>query len=924
MRNYILHLIIFIVLCPLHTSARLWNQHWRNITLKDGLAGLTVTDFAQDQSGMMWIATSNGISLFNGSSIFTYPLPRTSEGVPSYTYEIALDTKGNVYAATRGGIYKLERYSKSFQRIVPEIGSSECLLPYGDKLYVGNHDGLYIIDKNLKVKKLRSPYRSADIDFAVRCIRKDDKGNIWFSTASAINWINPHDGKIQYKMLNIPTGLSRFDISHGRLFLGTKNHGLYIYDPTTGKTEKIENAGNVIANVKSNSNGQVAVASNGNGAYIIDGKSGKVISHYAADETDGRKIPDNGVYVMFCDNGNRKWIGMYNMGFGYTYGKNALVHRYTSDDFTGEDVNVVSSYISGKEKIITTNGGFYFLDGSTGKSRFLDTKPFNMQILNHVEKKGSLYYIGSYDNGIITFNPQSGRMQRIGSDRRLSYVSVSSMTKDPKGSLWITTSEGLFRIMPDGRVKNYNEFNSKLFSGARNIVFDDDGNGWTGTTKGLCMYIPTSDIIKNSDFPKGFWNDSPNLTLHKSHNKRIIASYQTNLFYTDYLMTKFGRIDLPEGILDEYCNSFVDDMRGHYFLASEKGLFVLNYSLDNYQYIGQNAGLDCNKINSLNVGQDGKLWISTDNGLFYINTADIGSNKQTASILPDKLSIGGNDLLPEQLLRVCDRKELPIGWNFVSDKVVFKPLTDNFGNTEGMVYNYQIDNGKWKMVNIGKAISLGSLSLGTHQLRLRVAGCNTVTTYTLRVYPNKMAWAELLLLILAIGLLLWWRRYHKRTNLLLKEHQETERALINEAEDLKEEEERDAKLIESEGRKKYSKSNISDEELAKTAQAMDSLMKEKKPYLDKELKMSDVASTLGTTPSTLSQVFTLYLKENYYDYVNKFRLEEFKQKIHDGAMKHYTITAISEQCGFRKTAFFSTFRRMEGMTPTEYIRKIRK
>ena len=60
---------------------------------------------------------------------------------------------------------------------------------------------------------------------------------------------------------------------------------------------------------------------------------------------------------------------------------------------------------------------------------------------------------------------------------------------------------------------------------------------------------------------------------------------------------------------------------------------------------------------------------------------------------------------------------------------------------------------------------------------------------------------------------------------------------------------------------------------------------------------------------------------NYYEYINRYRLEEFKRQVDEGACSKYTITALSERCGFKKSSFFSTFRKVEGMTPTEYLRR---
>ena len=120
---------------------------------------------------------------------------------------------------------------------------------------------------------------------------------------------------------------------------------------------------------------------------------------------------------------------------------------------------------------------------------------------------------------------------------------------------------------------------------------------------------------------------------------------------------------------------------------------------------------------------------------------------------------------------------------------------------------------------------------------------------------------------------------------------------------------------------KYEKARIDEKEMERLFLRMDKYVSEAKPYLNKELKMSDIASTLGVSASQLSQVFSLHVKEPYYDYINAYRLEEFKRLVAEILHKHLTVAALCEQCGFKKTSFFSTFRKVEGMTPTEWIQK---
>lgn len=178
-----------------------------------------------------------------------------------------------------------------------------------------------------------------------------------------------------------------------------------------------------------------------------------------------------------------------------------------------------------------------------------------------------------------------------------------------------------------------------------------------------------------------------------------------------------------------------------------------------------------------------------------------------------------------------------------------------------------------------------------------------------------------------------WYRYHKNTKVLLEERNEIEGALmeveLQQQQAEMEDEERRIKSEESNSdaspnTPKYARVKIDEEEFAEIAQRMKSYIEESRCYTNPELKMSELAEELGMSSSKLSQVFSLFVKENYYEFINKYRLAEFKRLIEEGEYKKFTLTALSEKCGFKKSSFFSTFRRVEGMTPTEYMKKVKK
>lgn len=113
---------------------------------------------------------------------------------------------------------------------------------------------------------------------------------------------------------------------------------------------------------------------------------------------------------------------------------------------------------------------------------------------------------------------------------------------------------------------------------------------------------------------------------------------------------------------------------------------------------------------------------------------------------------------------------------------------------------------------------------------------------------------------------------------------------------------------------------LNEEEARKVMEALKEYMEKSRPYLNVDLKQSEVAAAIGCSAYILSTVFTHYLKVGYYDFINGYRVEEFKQAIKEGKHQKYTLVTLAEKCGFKsKTSFFRTFKKFTGFTPNEYI-----
>ena len=80
---------------------------------------------------------------------------------------------------------------------------------------------------------------------------------------------------------------------------------------------------------------------------------------------------------------------------------------------------------------------------------------------------------------------------------------------------------------------------------------------------------------------------------------------------------------------------------------------------------------------------------------------------------------------------------------------------------------------------------------------------------------------------------------------------------------------------------------------------------------------------IGTSTQTLSQIFNVNLKTRYYDFVNEYRIDEFKRLVSSNEKDRYTLKALAGLCGFSSyTTFFRAFKETTGITPNEYMQQV--
>ena len=692
------------------------------------------------------------------------------------------------------------------------------------------------------------------------------------------------------------------------------DHGLLCFDISTGEfKENIIDLGcNVIMSLSSDEKNLLYIGTDGNGVHFVSANNMKIVRSFCYESGNKQAIRSNSVYALLVDREGVIWIGFYQLGLDYTLYQSGLFSTYAYlPYFDSKEMPVRAIAVSKDEKLIGSRNGLFYIDEKKQRFKSFKVPELRSNMILCIYAFEGKYYIGTYGGGIYILNPSTLTLSDFETADLKSTPflkgHVFCIKSDDEGSLWMATSMGLYCYRDGKQIRHYTTENSKLpGENVYDICFDSTRKGWICTENGLCIWDPSTNSLKSDMFPEGFIHKDKIRTVYEDSNHELyFLPDKGAIFISDLSMNHFRRMQSGTPLDGKDAMFIIEDHEGWLWIGTNLGLYRYDKKGNFIPYnfvdgLPSSIFITCFPV----IDEEGTMWFGNSKGMIYLTSEQNGRKaKWHYPVAITDVLVNGKQSVYAKMSRENNVYKIKLEADQRNLTIRFSGFT--YSEPAYMSYKCKMEgiDSDWQLLSGQSEITYYDLLSGNYQFRIhRVDDPESEICLMVTIAPrfNAVMWSVTVLVILIITLAyIYYRRRMKRNNLI--QSKEKQQPVIEE---------------------KYRKSNVTEEECRRLAGELELLMQRDRLYVNPNLKIADLAAILNVSTYTLSYLFNQYLDKNY---LNDYRIEEFKRLVDKDEYSKYTLTALAELCGFSsRTSFFRYFKKVIGITPNEYIRSIGK
>lgn len=758
------NIIVFFLFC---FSSLLYSAvspyFFSSLKLEEGLSQLTVIKILQDRKGFMWFATRNGLNRYDGTSFTVYKHNNSDSLSLSNNHVTALaeDKYGTLWIGTMNGLNRLELSEDRMisynglpdaQQIpVYKAWVSALYVDSRDQLWVGIGSGLYRYD--YETKTFLPVFLGDELKGQqIMVIREDRHGNLLVGTSGKglyvcdpqMNILAHYSADTASDMLTGNHISAAYEDDFGHLWIGTRGAGLNRIDMKTRQVTRYTEANselnhNAIRTIEPY-NGKLVIGTF-NGLNLVDPETCTFSKFINFDEHKGG-LSHFSVFSSYVDKANTLWIGTYAGGISYN---NSLNNR-----FSFYDLRVTSHLYFGIFAMMAYQPDHTLWIASEGRGLLsfdLETETFDHFLLDpssNIQPRNERNMIKSVlmEDNVIWCGTQLGTLYKFDTKTKkftLFYsfnkeVSIYTINRCSDGLLWLgtTDSNGITFLDAKGNWVKKDSI-STYFPSVRSFQEIRKGVYLVGThAGGLICY--SSETGKHEIFGTIYegnhklFNDQVTC-IEKDQSGRIwVGTYGGGFCLFDEEKGIVDWLTTSNGLSDDNISSIIAGNDGKIWLSTGNGISAYDPESRLFtNYIGKSE-IPVNEF-SLKGGiklPDGRIFFSGSNGIVSFYPDKLKENRFIPPVVLTTLTVNNKSILPGDASGILD-KTLDYTSRFVLDhnqnnfSIGYAALSYLFSNQNRYAYKLEGYDTDWNDAGSRKEAFYTNLKPGHYVFHVRAA-----------------------------------------------------------------------------------------------------------------------------------------------------------------------------------------------------------
>ena len=738
MRNHFGHIILLTVALSLLSCTR---QEASDVSAREShkivhsLPNSSVSCFAEDDYGYMWLGTSRGVIRYDGDAYHHYLHDRNYEhSLPSnYICSMFKDSRGNLWVGTNSGVARLNEKDE-FVPVEFDHSDyhSESVLAFAEdskgRIFLTTGDMIEEYDPSSSRFDRRILF---DNGKASRKFFFDSKDRLWYLSDGKIRWKNTVDSNKEYILDGAGSSVKDMILLANSVICAVNSDGLYIWSSELnvplfkGKTPSLDGLDDI----------EALFPAIGTSFYILTRQNDVFIYDFSSDQIKKIDAPSE-TRSIYLDSKDNLWFGTEKNGFD-VFGEGLVAEVFGYDiTYAYKGVAIESLHkMNANEVLVNTNGqGLYLCDLKANHvSRLLVEKYTRLQPLAvYMDTKERIWVATSNRCHVFTagtpVHVDDGRFVKA----EIPLLQLHSfpiekgmdILEDDLGNVWISTYSHYVYVLAEGRSEPQ-RIKLEVESGFMYIPemsLTSEGKIRLLTfLYGLFEIDPhTFEITKSVDVrEKVNFNFHPTCMMEDSQGRIWLGTISNGAFVYDPVKDSVIPID---EIDCERIYSFVEDTDGYIWASTANGLYCLRDKNEVIEFSDNDNVIEGELSTHSAMSLDnGKMLFGGSAGLFMVGAQDIDEDR-CVNLSFDDLFIGGQMISPsengiiEKSLRFLPEIQVsksmgPLWFSFSSPSFGKRSPIDFWYRLEG----YDKD---WQKVFHEKMIQYSRLAEGKYTLVL--------------------------------------------------------------------------------------------------------------------------------------------------------------------------------------------------------------